>query len=278
MSGYTKLFNSILASTVWREPDHVRLVWITLLAMADKHGVAEASIPGLADFARVSVEQCRDAIDVLCALDPDSRSQDFEGRRIMPVDGGWQILNHAKYRQKVNEDERRDYLRRKQAEYRKSRLSTNVNNVSDKSTLSTQAEAEAEAEADTEAQTETEAEADAAPIRVVRGGGLIRSSLDVEKARTRCAYVGARLDVPHKLHADLIRDTGGEDAAGRLLRLYAVLDAQLEASGEAIAPDVFKWLTGKWRAWVAPQQQEQAAQDRRAKMLAAARKVREVRP
>ena len=48
MSGYTKLFNSILASTVWSEPNETRIVWITLLAMADKNGIIEGSVPGLA--------------------------------------------------------------------------------------------------------------------------------------------------------------------------------------------------------------------------------------
>ena len=43
MPGYTKLFNSILASTIWRADDKTRIVWITLLAMADKHGIVEAS-------------------------------------------------------------------------------------------------------------------------------------------------------------------------------------------------------------------------------------------
>ena len=145
MAGYTKLFNSILASTIWREDDKTRIVWITLLAMADKNGIAEASVPGLADMARVSVPACRKALAALQAPDPDSRTQTHDGRRIAPVEGGWQLLNHAKYRAKLNVDERREYLRLKQREYRKHK-STSVNNVSDKSTVLTQAEAEAEAE------------------------------------------------------------------------------------------------------------------------------------
>ena len=118
MSGYTKLFNSILASTVWREPMEVRIVWITLLAMADKDGIAEGSVPGLADFARIPVEATRKALERLSSPDPDSRSQEHDGRRIQAVDGGWQLLNHAKYRAKMGADERREYNRLKQAQYR----------------------------------------------------------------------------------------------------------------------------------------------------------------
>ena len=92
MSGYTKLFNSILASTVWNEPMETRIVWITLLAMADKHGIAEGSVPGLAVFARIPIEATRAALERLSAPDPDSRSKDENGRRIEAVEGGWRLV------------------------------------------------------------------------------------------------------------------------------------------------------------------------------------------
>ena len=101
MAGYTKLFNSILASTVWSEPVETRIVWITLLAMADKNGIAEGSIPGLAVFARIPIEATRTALERLSSPDHDSRSHEYEGRRIKAVEAGWQILNHAKYRAKL---------------------------------------------------------------------------------------------------------------------------------------------------------------------------------
>lgn len=138
MSGYTKLFNSILASTVWSEPNEVRIVWITMLAMANKDGKVEGSIPGLAVFARLPIEQTRSALERLSAPDQDSRSKELDGRRIQAIDGGWQLVNHGKYRQQMSADERREYLRVKQQEQRdkkkKRAQSTNVNNVSDKST------------------------------------------------------------------------------------------------------------------------------------------------
>jgi len=118
MAGYTKLFSSIIGSTVWREPDHVRLVWITMLALKDRFDMVEASVPGLADFARVSVAQCRAALAVLAAPDPDSRSTEHEGRRIKVVDGGWLVLNGEKYRDKMNADERREANRIYQQRWR----------------------------------------------------------------------------------------------------------------------------------------------------------------
>lgn len=112
MSGmYTKLFGSIVHSTIWREADSVRLVWITMLALSDKKGCVWASIPGLADAARVSVEECRQAIDKLSSPDPDSRTQVEEGRRIIAIDGGWWLINHAKFQKIKNMDERREQVR-----------------------------------------------------------------------------------------------------------------------------------------------------------------------
>ena len=150
MPGYTKLFNSILASTIWREDDKTRLVWITLLAMADKNGVAEGSIPGLADLARVSIEDCKEALSKLMSPDEYSRTTDNEGKRIKKVDGGWAILNHAKYRAKMSTDERREYNRLKQQEFRKNKASTprqrkslTVNDSQSQSALSAHTEAEA---------------------------------------------------------------------------------------------------------------------------------------
>ena len=118
MIGYTKLFGSLLASTIWREDDKVRIVWITLLAMADKRGIAEGSIPGIADLARVSVEDCERALARLQQPDRFSRSTENEGRRIAPTDGGFQILNHAKYRDRLSAEERREYRQKWMAERR----------------------------------------------------------------------------------------------------------------------------------------------------------------
>lgn len=118
MIGYTKLFGSLIGSTVWREPDHVRLVWITMLAMKDRHHNVEASIPGLADFARVSLDKCQEALAILSSPDPYSRSKEHDGRRIEAIDGGWRILNGEKYRQKMNADERRESNRIYQQRYR----------------------------------------------------------------------------------------------------------------------------------------------------------------
>lgn len=116
---FTKLFSSITESTVWCEPDRVRIVWIAMLAMADSKGRVWASVPGLANRARVPVEDAQDAINRFLSPDPYSRTPDFDGRRIEPIDGGWRLLNHAKYRQ-IRDDEaakesKRNYINKRRA-------------------------------------------------------------------------------------------------------------------------------------------------------------------
>lgn len=128
--GYTKLFSSIIHSTIWREPDHVRIVWVTMLAMTDQYGVVECSVPGLADAARVNLQQCIEAIERLSAPDPYSRCPDYDGRRIEKIDGGFQILNYEYYRRKASEEEKREKNAEKQRRWRarqKALTATNSN-------------------------------------------------------------------------------------------------------------------------------------------------------
>ena len=103
--GYTKLFSSIVTSTIWVESDRTRIVWITMLAMADRNGEIQASIPGLARLAGVPIPDCEEALAKFIAPDPYSRTPDDEGRRIEKIEGGWALLNHAKYREMASRED-----------------------------------------------------------------------------------------------------------------------------------------------------------------------------
>lgn len=116
---FTKLFSSITESTIWRESDHTRIVWITMLAMANKNGFVFASVPGLADRARVPLEAAVMALERFQQPDEWSRTKEFEGRRIEPVDGGWRLLNYHKHRAIWDEEDRREYHREYMRKYRR---------------------------------------------------------------------------------------------------------------------------------------------------------------
>lgn len=122
MNTFVKLFQSILSSSIWSEPNETRILWITMLAMSDKDGVVSGSVPGLARFAGLSLEETKDGLHTLLSPDPESKDLDEnpenKGRRIEKIQGGWRLINHGKYRALLSKEERKEYNRRKQAEHR----------------------------------------------------------------------------------------------------------------------------------------------------------------
>jgi hypothetical protein len=147
---YTKLFNSIVTSTIWTEDDKTRIVWITMLALADKNGEVAGSVPGLARIAGVPVEAARIALEKFMAPDPDSRTRDDEGRRIEEIDGGWALLNHAKYRRMASKDENKERTRERVRRFREKACNKSVTHVTQCNDLVTHERDIAEAEADTD--------------------------------------------------------------------------------------------------------------------------------
>lgn len=189
MSGFsfTKLFSSITESTVWAEPDHVRIMWITMLAMADRQGRIFSSIPGLAGRARVTVEQAEEALDKFLSPDKYSRTKKYEGRRITLIDGGWALLNYEKYRElrdnESDKERKREWARKHRAEIRLS-----ASTIDQGRPESTQAEAEAEAEEETEG----------APRK--RGTHTPFRPPTLEELQAECAAKGYTFN-PKKFHA-----------------------------------------------------------------------------
>lgn len=116
---YTKLWASILDSSVWREPPGHRLVWIAMLLMKDRNGFVGASVDGLARRANVTEEETRAALESFLAPDPRSRNQDHEGRRIVAVPRGWHILNHEYFTQLQDKEAMRAYEAERKAEQRR---------------------------------------------------------------------------------------------------------------------------------------------------------------
>ena len=107
MTGYTKLAASILHSSIWSADDRTRSVWSTLLAMANQHGEVLASIPGVARMAGVPIADAETAIQRFMSPDPYSRTPDKEGRRLEAIEGGWLLVNHAKYRAAFSRDDQK---------------------------------------------------------------------------------------------------------------------------------------------------------------------------
>jgi hypothetical protein len=116
--GFTKIRASMLDSTVWQLGKDARLLWLTMLLKKDRDQVVRAAVPGLAHAARLTVEETVAALEELGRADEFSQSKEYGGRRILPVDGGWFVVNGEKYRDYLTPDDRREYNRLKQREYR----------------------------------------------------------------------------------------------------------------------------------------------------------------
>src|SRR5678816_4547713 len=95
---YCKLASGIILSTIWREDDHTRILWITMLAVKDRHHQVKASLPGLAAVANIPLESVKVGLQKLMAPDEYSRTKEHEGRRIAETVDGWVVLNGEKYR------------------------------------------------------------------------------------------------------------------------------------------------------------------------------------
>jgi hypothetical protein len=100
MPGFVKLDQGILFSSIWSEDVETRLVWITLLCMADSRGHVNSAVPGISKMAGIELEKVVKAIDILQGADKWSKNKDGEGRRIEWVGDGFNILNYENYRKK----------------------------------------------------------------------------------------------------------------------------------------------------------------------------------
>jgi len=99
---YNKLFTSILDSSIWLEDSDTVRVWITMLASMDEDGFCKfGSVKNVSLRANVPLSATVRAVEILESPDEFSPGQEFEGRRLEKVVGGWMVLNAKKYRDMV---------------------------------------------------------------------------------------------------------------------------------------------------------------------------------
>lgn len=220
---FTKLFSSITDSSVWQESNETRLVWITMLAMADPVGRIHAAIPGLAHRARVSVKETELAIEVFLSPDPYSRTEDNEGRRIEKIQGGWRLLNYQVYRElrddevrKAQNREAKERQRQKEKELAESMTpsvfadsqqeSANVSKSQQNQPRSAQVEVEVEAEVKKPARTKREADVRFTPFReLLAKAWAVHNSIDMPWGKDAGANLARLLSNNPKLTAEEFR-------------------------------------------------------------------------
>lgn len=145
---YCKLFASLYQGTL-RGKSHEILVFTNLLANADSAGHVDIHFRAIADEVGLTVDEVKAAIRVLESPDPESRSPEHAGARLVKMDGhrewGWKIVNYLKYRSIRSEEDRREQNRLAQERFR-NKSNQNSKQSKPRKPKSAQAEAEAEAE------------------------------------------------------------------------------------------------------------------------------------
>lgn len=119
MDFYTPIFSKIVDSSIWDEPDTVRVVFITMLAKKDRDQIVRGNAYNIATWARKTEKEVLDALKVLSS--PDHKRiepQPHEGRRIQKVEDGWLLLNGKYYDELMQAVNRRAYKAQKERERR----------------------------------------------------------------------------------------------------------------------------------------------------------------
>lgn len=131
---YGKIFDSIYDGTLvedWR----ALITFQQLIILCDSDGIVDMTHHALARRTGIPIEHIESGIKILESKDPYSRSNNEDGRRITRLDDhrdwGWQIVNHKHYRNMKNHEDRREYKRKKQQEYRE-KDSKNSNKINDR--------------------------------------------------------------------------------------------------------------------------------------------------
>ena len=109
MTGFVKIYGSqLLGSSLMDEDVSTRWLFLCLCSAADPGGFVRCqTIKAAARLANITKGQASRGLDTLAAPDPDSTTEEQEGRRILRVEGGWQLVNYDKYREMQTDQQRK---------------------------------------------------------------------------------------------------------------------------------------------------------------------------
>jgi len=117
--GFTKLDSGIIDSSIWEESSDVLKLFITFWAKSNSEGIVSSTYNSLLRTSNLHPESFKQSLDILLAPDPESRSQEHEGRRIIRLEESkWLIVTYKKRREYTYSDNpeskrKREYRRKK---------------------------------------------------------------------------------------------------------------------------------------------------------------------
>lgn len=111
---YGKLFASMFTGTLHGQWQAI-VTFQQMIILADQDGTIEMTPQAMSATTSIPLDIIEAGIAILEAPDPNSRTPDEGGRRIIRINPdrpwGWHITNHAKYRSIRTAEERREYHR-----------------------------------------------------------------------------------------------------------------------------------------------------------------------
>ncbi len=119
---YAKMFEQIFDSSIADDVD-LRHFFMDMIVLADSDGVVDMTPGAISGRTRIPLEKVRAHLEALEKPDVESRTVEFEGRRIKRLDEhrtwGWVILNYDKFRNITSLDQKkaktRDRVRKHRA-------------------------------------------------------------------------------------------------------------------------------------------------------------------
>ena len=129
---YGKIFECIYEGTLYGQWEAI-ITFQQMIVLCDDEGFLDMTPPALAAKTSIPLEIIQKGIEILEKDDPYSRTPGEDGKRIIRISSnrpwGWKIVNHAKYRKMVSNEDRKKYMREYMREYRQDKDKT-VNNES----------------------------------------------------------------------------------------------------------------------------------------------------
>ena len=153
---YGKIFKQIYKGTLAMVgPWEALVTFQQMIILANQDGIVDMTPDALSRETTIPLEIIAKGLQALSQPDPESRTPDEEGRRIVLLSDsrswGWRIVNYEHYRKLQTDEERRAYHRRYYRENRsKSATKQKLNSTQQHSTDSRQVEVEAKVEVEVE--------------------------------------------------------------------------------------------------------------------------------
>lgn len=128
---YVKMFKSIFDGSLYGQFEPT-VVFMAMLVIAEREGIVDMTREAIAARCGYPLDIVERGITELEKPDPQSRTPDEDGRRLVRLEDsrnwGWRITNYEKYEKIRSAEERREYFRLKKREQR-AKSTTDVHTV-----------------------------------------------------------------------------------------------------------------------------------------------------